>query len=52
VEAARRKFARVDLDEAAAKAKALRWLLSRGYSSSQAYAALATLRQERADAEA
>jgi regulatory protein len=49
VEAARRKFARIDLDEAAAKAKALRWLLSRGYSSSQAYGALAVRRQERAD---
>jgi regulatory protein len=51
IEAARRKFARVGLDDEKAKAKALRWLLSRGYSSSQAYAALATLRQERADAE-
>lgn len=51
IDAARSKFARVDLDEAKARAKAMRWLLSRGYSSSQADAALRTVRQERADAE-
>ena len=51
IEAARKKFARIDLADAKARAKALRWLLSRGYSSAQAYAALGALRQERADAE-
>lgn len=49
LEAARRRFARVDLDEPAARAKALRWLLSRGYGSGQATDALRALRQERAD---
>lgn len=50
VEAARKKFARVDLEDARARAKALRWLQSRGYSSTQVYGALSTLRAERADA--
>jgi regulatory protein len=49
VDAARKKFARIDLDDAPARAKAMRWLLSRGYSSSQADAALRAVRQERAD---
>jgi regulatory protein len=47
LDAARRRFARVDLDESAARAKAMRWLLSRGYSGAQADAALRQLRQER-----
>jgi regulatory protein len=47
--AARRKLARVDLDEAAARAKGLRWLMSRGYTSAQASGAISALRQERAD---
>lgn len=51
VVAAQRKFARIDLDDAKARNKAFRWLLSRGYSSAQADAALRSLRQERADAE-
>lgn len=51
VVAARAKFARVQLDDSKTRAKALRWLMSRGYSPPQAYAALAALRQERADAE-
>ncbi len=50
LEAARRKLARVDLDDAAARSKGLRWLLSRGYSSPQASGAIAALRRERADA--
>lgn len=49
VEAARRKFSHVDLDDAKARAKATRWLLSRGYTGGQAGAALRALRQERAD---
>lgn len=48
VEAARRKFARIDLEDAKARTKAMRWLLGRGYSSSQAGAALRIVRQERA----
>lgn len=51
IDAARKKFARIDLDDAPARAKAMRWLLSRGYSSSQADGALRAVRQERADAE-
>ena len=51
LEAARKKFARVDLDDAKVRAKSLRWLLSRGYSMSQADSALRAVRQERADAE-
>jgi regulatory protein len=47
-DAARRKFARVDLGDRAARAKALRWLLSRGYSGSQAHDALRRVQQERA----
>ncbi len=49
IEAARRKFARVDLEDRASRAKALRWLLGRGYSSSHADAALRVVRQEQAD---
>ncbi len=49
VNAARTKFARVDLEDRAARAKALRWLLGRGYSSSHADAALRAVRQEQAD---
>lgn len=49
VDAARRKFARVDLDDRTARAKALRWLFSRGYSSAHADAALRVVRQEQAD---
>lgn len=51
-EAARRKFARIDLDETKARAKATRWLVSRGFSFAQADTAIRTVRQERADAEA
>ena len=51
LDAARRKFARVELDDPKARAKAMRWLLSRGYTSSQADGALRALRQERADAQ-
>lgn len=51
VEAARRKFARVDLEAAPERAKAMRWLLGRGYSSAQADGALRELRRERAEAE-
>jgi regulatory protein len=47
--AARTKFARVDLEDRTARAKALRWLLGRGYSSSHADAALRVVRQEQAD---
>lgn len=50
VDAARKKFARLDLEDAKVRAKALRWLMSRGYSSAQCYAAVGMLRQERADA--
>ncbi len=49
LEASRRKFARVDLDDAACRAKALRWLASRGYTASQAGDAIRSLRQERAE---
>lgn len=49
VEAARRKFTRVDLNDRTARAKALRWLLGRGYSSAHADAALRIVRQEQAD---
>lgn len=48
-DAVRRKFARVDLEDAKSRAKAMRWLLSRGYTSAQADGALRTLRQDRAD---
>lgn len=48
-EAARRKYARVDLEDRAVRAKALRWLLARGYSSSHADAALRVVRKEQAD---
>ncbi|MCW2972747.1 MAG: regulatory protein RecX [Thermoleophilia bacterium] len=44
IDAARKKFARVDLGDAKARSKALRWLLGRGFSSGQAYAALAAVR--------
>jgi regulatory protein len=50
IDAARRKFARIDLEDAAARAKALRWLQSRGYGYGQAEAAVRTVRQEQADA--
>lgn len=50
VDAARKKFARVDLEDAQARAKAMRWLCSRGYSMAQAGDALRTVRQEQADA--
>jgi regulatory protein len=49
VAAARRKFARVDLEESKARAKAMRWLLGRGYTSTQAGTALRIVRQEQAD---
>lgn len=49
VDAARRKLARVDLDDAASRSKAMRWLLSRGFTSAQADHAVRTLRAERAD---
>lgn len=49
IEAARKKFARTDLDDRTARAKALRWLLGRGYSSVHADAALRAVRQEQAD---
>jgi len=48
VDAARKKFARVDLDDAKARAKGLRWLMGRGFSSGQCYAAIAAVRAERA----
>lgn len=51
IDAARRKYARMDLDDAPTRAKALRWLLSRGYTGAQADAALRTVRQERAERE-
>ncbi|MCW2949132.1 MAG: putative recombination regulator RecX [Thermoleophilia bacterium] len=47
IDAARKKFARLDLADAKVRAKALRWLLGRGFTSSQAYAALGTIRAER-----
>jgi regulatory protein len=50
VDAARRKFARVDLEDTQARAKAMRWLCSRGFSMSQAGDALRVVRQEQADA--
>ncbi len=49
IEAARRKFARVDLEDRTARAKAQRWLLTRGYSSSHADTAIRVVRQEQAD---
>lgn len=49
LEAARRRFARVDLEDHAVRTKAMRWLLSRGYRSGQAADVLRVLRQERAD---
>ncbi|MCW2925083.1 MAG: hypothetical protein JWM98_2487 [Thermoleophilia bacterium] len=48
VDAAWKKFARLDLEDGKVRAKALRWLLSRGYSSGQAYAALGAVRADRA----
>ena len=48
IEAARRKFARVELGDRAAEAKAFRWLLGRGYSSAHAGAAIRAVRQEQA----
>ena len=51
LDAARRKFARIDLEDAKARAKAMRWLLGRGYTGSQAQTALHAVRQERAEAE-
>lgn len=50
IETARRKFARVDLEDRQARAKAMRWLLTRGYSSSYADAAVRVVRQEQAEA--
>jgi regulatory protein len=47
VTAARRKLARVDLEDPAARAKAMRWLLGRGFQSGQADHAIRTLRDER-----
>ncbi|MCW2927497.1 MAG: putative regulatory protein RecX [Thermoleophilia bacterium] len=46
---ARKKFARLDLADHAVRAKAYRWLASRGYTSAQVQAALAAVRQEQAD---
>jgi regulatory protein len=48
VEAARRKFARVDLEESSARAKGMRWMMGRGYTASQAGTALRIVRQEQA----
>jgi regulatory protein len=50
IDAARKKFARVDLEDAQVRAKALRWLQSRGYGYGQADTAVRTVRQEQADA--
>lgn len=47
LDAARRRCARMDLDDAATRAKALRWLLGRGFSSQQAQSAIRALRDER-----
>ncbi|MCW2960042.1 MAG: regulatory protein RecX [Thermoleophilia bacterium] len=49
--AARKKYARVDLSDRAMQAKAVRWLLSRGYSSAQAYEALREVQGEQAESE-
>lgn len=51
LDAARRKFARLQLDESAERARVVRWLAGRGYTSSQAHATLERLRQERAGSE-
>ncbi|MCW2956722.1 MAG: recombination regulator RecX [Thermoleophilia bacterium] len=51
VAAARKKFARVDLADRTVESKAVRWLLTRGYSSGQAYAAVRVVRGEQADSE-
>jgi regulatory protein len=48
--AARKKAARLDLEDAATRAKVQRWLVGRGYSFGQADAALRTVRAEQADA--
>jgi regulatory protein len=48
--AARRKFARVDLEAAPARAKAMRWLVGRGYSMSDASATITAVRLEQAAA--
>ena len=50
VVAARKKAARLDLEDAATRAKVQRWLVGRGYSFGQADAALREVRAERADA--
>jgi regulatory protein len=47
IDAARKKFARVDLTDAKARSKAMRWLLGRGFSGAQANAAIAAVREER-----
>lgn len=49
--AARKKFARVDLTDQKARAKAMRFLLGRGFDGGQASEAIRTLRAEAAEAD-
>jgi len=50
IDAARKKVARIDVEDAKARAKVMRWLCSRGYSTGEAADAVRVVRQERADA--